>query len=721
MQFGVAPRDIEKTTRAILDYSAATGKNAVGAAQQLTSSILSGHGEIRKMGVSIQETGDSTRDLSAATEQLASRFGGSAKGATNNLAGELGRLQKAEEDLSKAFARFFTQSDLGKSIVKGLTEALNTFTYALSDQAAQDEKTSRLAEQYKKVQEELANVERRVGTERQRIAEGSWLASKGSLLAAEEERKAVLQKLSALEGQRLELGHIREAEVARANESAAAATAEASAQAKAEQATERRKRLEEEAAKAAKKAAEEREAMFKRLTAEAKKWVEAQAKASAEYDKSVLAAGANIAERRGAFAEATQGGAARPDTRGFTSFEAALTALQTALEKEAALREQAAMAEVSDEHQLAGRLQVRAEEEKLAAESAGKAADAFKELAKSSAEARQAMEEASKAAVNAMVSKAIGGPIGGLVQAGVQGAQAGAPGGPAGSAAGAAVGVMLELLTESTQFKKLMDIITKVLQSVSDALGQVLEPLLPFYALLEPLATALGAIVAVLEGVLRPQFEVLWAVLKPVVWVVLKVTEVIGSFWNALVGMLQGLLRALGGISIFGGHPLSFLNDWANGLEKSKVNVKGIDDALAKLNGATYDNVAAQEDQTDSQKKLTDATEKATASMTNVPTGYKVALARFQAANGDALRTAGGTGSPVPTGGGGAAAGIGGGSSGGGFGGGPGGGTGRSQNLVQVFIDGDEVLQRLQVRQSAQTQRQAGRRSPVIPRLLGAF
>jgi hypothetical protein len=268
---------------------------------------------------------------------------------------------------------------------------------------------------------------------------------------------------------------------------------------------------------------------------------------------------------------------------------------------------------------------------------------------------------------------------------------------------------------------------------VADALGQLLEPLLPFFALLEPLATVVGAIAGVLEAVLEPAFELLWSVLKPVVMVVLKVTEIIGEFWNGLLGMLQSLFHALGGISLFGWKPLAFLNDWANGLDSAKVNLQGVDDALKTLDASTYESVKAQEKGTDAQKKLADTADKASASLTNVPSGYKVALDRFQAANGDALRSAGGARAPGPPpaagGGGGAAAPAGGGSGGaggtgstggGGGGGGFGGSGARSQSLVQVFLDGEEVLQRLEVRQGQQATRQTGRGVGISPRLVGA-
>lgn len=710
VQFGVAPKDIEKTTRAVLDYSAATGKDAVGATQQLLTSILSGHGEIKKMGVSIQETGDSAKDLGLAVDQLSNRFGGSAAGATQNLAGQLGHLQKAQEDLGKAFAKFFVESDTGKTVIKALTDAMDGMTYALSKEGREEAASVQRTEALTKLRERLLTANQRLALEQGR--QGSFMFSAGALEDAKRERDAILEKIKLLEVEKEKANRATDEESARARAVAAAAETAASAQAKEIQAQERRKKATEEAAAAAKKAAQERTELFRKLTEEAKRWAEALDKADMQEERAKASAQTNIAERQRAFAEA--GTTRGPDTRGFATFQDALDKLSQSAIREAELRHDAAMAEVSGQHAQQAALEVLADQQKDAAEQAGKAADAFTELKKSTL-------EAAKAARDAMISKAIPGPISGLIQAGTQGAVAGGP-------LGAAVGVGLDLLTQSNQFKQITDMTGKVIQAVSDGLGKLLENVLPFFALLEPLGAAVGAITGVLAGVLRPAFELLWDALKPVIMVVLTVAKVLASFWNGVVGMIQDLLKALGGISIFGAHPLGFLNDWAKGLDSSKVNLQGVDDAMSKLNSSTYDSVDAQQKQTDAQKDLTSATEKATASMTNVPSGYKVALARFEAANGDALRGAGGAGplgSPPALGGGGAAgpAGGGGGVFGGGSGsgGGPGGGAGaRSQNLVQVFLDGDEVLHRLQVRQGSQVQRQVGRRTPVNMRLVGA-
>lgn len=703
VQFGIAPKAIESATRAILDYSAATGKDATAAATQLLSAVTSGKEEIGKLGVDLETTGDKTKDLLLATDQLAEKFGGSAAGATQGLAGQLGSLEKATGDLSKALAEFFLKSDAGQKVLKGLTEAIQGVTYALSDEhKKQEEAAARTLK--------LASAEAALVKLNREIAESEAMGGDYLLANRKAMRDATLQQIAALKEQRKAAEATMVAEVTAANE---AANAGESAAAKTMAANERRIKAEKEAAAAAKKAAAEQEAAMKRLIAHAERHAEAQEKSWAAMQVGLAGNERAAAERRQAFAQA-QGGVTAPDTRGFSDFDAALADWKSHLDEIEELQRQAAMATADENHRLTGELQLRIDSERALAAESDKAVDAFVDITRAGTDAARAMRTAAQSALEGFAAKGLG-PVMGLVQAGQQGAAAGAMLGPEGAAAGAALGVVAELLMQSQQFQRLMEMVSEAIQAVADSFGKILEPLLPFGAVLEPIATVIGVITEILGGVLRPAFELMWNVLKPVAQVILNVWKGIGSFWNALVGLLQQLFKTLGGISIFGGKPLAFLTGWADGLEKSKVNIGKIDAALANLDKATYDSVLAQEQGKEAQEKLTKATDQATESLTNVPSGYKVALERFNAANGEAVRAAAPPGAPAmpPAGG---PSGPGGVNSGGGDGAAP-----QQQAVVQVFLDGDEVLQRFGARQKQQAVRQSGRFVPVNPRLVGAF
>lgn len=714
VQFGIAPKAIESATRAVLDYSAATGKEATAAATQLLSAVTSGKEEIGKLGIDLETTGDKTQDFLGLTDQLTEKFGGSAAAATQGFAGQMGALSKATSDLSKAMADFFLKSDAGQKVLKGLTEAIQGVTYALSDEHKKQQEAAERTEKLASAEAALVKINRE-------IAESEAMGGDYLLANRKAMREATLRQIAALREQRKAAEATLVAEVTAANE---AANAGESAAARKMAADERRIKAEKEAAAAGKKAAAEQEAAMKRLIAHTERHAEAQQKSWAAMQVGLAGNERAVAERQREFALAGTG-ATGPATGGFSDFEAALADWKSHLDEIEDLQRQAAMAVADENHELAGELEIRIDRERaLAAKSdqavdaaakSDQAVDAFVDITKASVDAARALRETARQAQEGMLAKAMGPRVSGLFEAGKQGAAAGMAAGPEGAIIGALAGIGLELLTQSQQFGRVMEVVDEVIQSVADGLGKLIEPLFPFLVFLEPLGAMLGYAAEILGNIFAPGLELLWNVLKPVVAVVLTVTKFLGSFWNALVGMLQALFRTLGGIEVFGGKPLGFLTDWAKGLDKSKVNLGKIDDALANLDKATYEGAKAQVAGKDAQEKLTKATDNATESLTNVPSGYKVALERFNAANGEAARGAGAPGAPAmpPAGG---PSGPGGVNSGGGDGGSP-----QQQAIVQVYIDGDEVLQRLRARQQQQAVRQSGRVVQVNPRLVGAF
>lgn len=57
LRYGAAPEQIKATTDAVLNYSAATGKDAVQATEQLIRGVESGSGSLGRMGVHFKDTG----------------------------------------------------------------------------------------------------------------------------------------------------------------------------------------------------------------------------------------------------------------------------------------------------------------------------------------------------------------------------------------------------------------------------------------------------------------------------------------------------------------------------------------------------------------------------------------------------------------------------------------------------------------------------------------
>lgn len=306
--------------------------------------------------------------------------------------------------------------------------------------------------------------------------------------------------------------------------------------------------------------------------------------------------------------------------------------------------------------------------ELLFRESLSPAIAAAKEAQQAIVERAKALADALAQARGALTQKALGrmGEAPGIVESGMQGFAVG-------GALGAVAAVFGELLTRSEQFRTLVEMVGNLVQKVADTLGQLLVPLQPLVgglfnlamsvvSGLSPALTAVGEVLeplaplfVLLGTLLAPLFQVLGQVLSAVIQPVKYLVEValkvlfdvfktagltimnivlaIREAWNGLVGGVQAVLRSLGSIEIFGGKPLAFLGEWAEGLEGAKTDTSGLRSAINQLHHATYETAQAQAEQAAAVLQTTAAMDKMTASLTNVPDTWKYALRSFEAQN----------------------------------------------------------------------------------------
>lgn len=181
--------------------------------------------------------------------------------------------------------------------------------------------------------------------------------------------------------------------------------------------------------------------------------------------------------------------------------------------------------------------------------------------------------------------------------------------------------------------------ITPVLQSLGTSIVSVSLVLRAIAPLFEALAPAFEAVGLVVEGLGR----VVAAAAAAMLVVVLAHAEA----WNAIINVLVKFVKAIDKI------PGVNLSSWIDKLNEAKVSTKGLKDALGDLsdvmmhgagtfstaldharesmqantreaNRITDDTASAVDD-------LGDAANKAVASLLNVPQGFKIALARFNA------------------------------------------------------------------------------------------
>jgi len=273
-------------------------------------------------------------------------------------------------------------------------------------------------------------------------------------------------------------------------------------------------------------------------------------------------------------------------------------------------------------------------------------------------EAEKDAIDAMKAFRAAMTDKLLGG-LGKLqetINSAVSGFQSG-------GVWGALIAVLVELLVSSETMANISKTLDDVFGQISDAFGQLLvgvhlvvgnmlllvaqlvnglAPLFEFvsdiFAGIAPLLIVLGVVVgtfadllsvilAPLEGVmgiLSLVFEGLFLLLKGVAQVIMVAMLGIQQIWN---GILDALIWVLGGLSkIFGG-----LDEVIAKMEGMKADTDATSAALNDLSNMTYDAAMAQAEQNVTVQETTESLNAMNAALVNVPSGYKVALARFAA------------------------------------------------------------------------------------------
>ena len=270
-----------------------------------------------------------------------------------------------------------------------------------------------------------------------------------------------------------------------------------------------------------------------------------------------------------------------------------------------------------------------------------------------------------------------GSPIEEMMNAATSGAESmikaiGEGGGAAGPI-GALVGIVIELLKKADSFIELMDMVSEMLGAVANGLGAIIDPVVTLVAALWPAINAIVAILApigiIVDAALKPLIPLLvmlGLMLEPlapiievlaqlvsgivnVIYLVLNpfldalantfrmlgigfvfLAKGLGSAWNWILDAVTGFLNMLG------------LTDLAAGAAAMKVDLSGLDAMFVKLTTATDESAIATAEAARAKDDETEATKKATDAMLNVPSGFKTALARFNAIATDAGNQLGG-------------------------------------------------------------------------------
>lgn len=151
LRFGEAPESVDATVRALLDYSAATGTDAVQATQTLLTSVNSGKAAFKELGLEYETTGHKSADLTAVTNALAGKLGGSAKAEAGSLSGQTRIATSAINEFKESVGQLISEFATKTGAVGTFTQAIRDLQFALfgaqEDSAANIQKNLDAAEE----------------------------------------------------------------------------------------------------------------------------------------------------------------------------------------------------------------------------------------------------------------------------------------------------------------------------------------------------------------------------------------------------------------------------------------------------------------------------------------------------------------------------------------------------------------------------------------------
>jgi len=167
--------------------------------------------------------------------------------------------------------------------------------------------------------------------------------------------------------------------------------------------------------------------------------------------------------------------------------------------------------------------------------------------------------------------------------------------------------VAINLITQSESFARLFEIANPLIESFTDALGQVLEPLLPIAQVVsDTLLPTLSVFGSVIGSLIAPAMQVLFKVLKTFGTVILALVQGISSVWNILLDLVS---------------LLPFVN-----LRSYKIDLDDLSSATAQLARLTWEEARTRAENIE-------VIEESTRAMANVPSVFKIALRRGQVAD----------------------------------------------------------------------------------------
>ena len=355
-------------------------------------------------------------------------------------------------------------------------------------------------------------------------------------------------------------------------------------------------------------------------------------------------------------------------TGGFGSFEESLGKLNQETMRAAEAQGTAQLLHSQGQHAAAREQEVAAEAAQAAADRAGEAAEGFKSLAEidleEAAQRLQKFKDAVGFTVNTMLSKM--GEFGSVVSAGIQGFQSA-------GIWGAIFAVIADLLSRFQGFQQIIDMgngflkialedfasgFTSIIEGLKPLLGAIgmimktvhgiLNPILSLIGELlggiAPFLAVLGLVMQPLGSLLKSICGILGAILKPILQSLTPVFLILGLVMLTLQLAVTGLILAIvtAGdelLKAFGNNSLAQARNDANqGVKDTVLQMEELGKMFdpkhaEKLKDLADESAAAAQakgKETKEVEKTTTALAALTAQFTNMPQGFRTALAQYQ-------------------------------------------------------------------------------------------
>lgn len=214
-----------------------------------------------------------------------------------------------------------------------------------------------------------------------------------------------------------------------------------------------------------------------------------------------------------------------------------------------------------------------------------------------------------------------------ILSAATQGMEAGGP-------IGAAIGALTALVMQSASFKMAVESLNGFIMMLADLLGNILSPA---FNVIGMVFKALTPIIQTLGKILGGP---LFFALKGIALVVLGVVWVVGQVYNFIIEIVAWVFNAIGdALNFIWGGAGQGMKDAAAAMKSTMVDIAQVEKDMGEISRMTMDPATTAETGTkpiqtlgDAAKETADTLNELNASLTNIPAGFKIAAARFNAA-----------------------------------------------------------------------------------------